>query len=177
MLRADSHAGGNAIGLKGGFSALHEIAGLVLLAALVAVPLIIRARRPSVEPSTLWSITGVAGVSVWMLLPLQLLVLAIITLAVAATAGALSAWLLPDTAEPGDLREACIRQGLLAGTVAGAAGALLLTNLSLFLFFMMVIGPPAGLVGGALGGAFAAMHPLKRGPDGARAWGLFVSGS
>jgi len=119
---------------------------------------------------------GLAGLAD-QLLPVYLGLLAIITLAVAATAGALSAWLLPDTAEPGDLREACIRQGLLAGTVAGAAGALLLTNLSLFLFFMMVIGPLAGLVGGALGGAFAAMHPLKRGPDGARAWGLFVSGS
>ena len=214
-----------------GFSSLREFGGLVMLAALVVVPLIIRARRPSVEASTLWSITGLAAVIVWATLPLQVLTVVyvagillatsrrsaigdaglvsgtitgvaaglivfglgtmrqpeelgilwlaympIITLLIAAPAGAISAWHLDGVEGQGALREARIRQGLLAGAVAGACCGLLVTNLAMMLFLALILGPPAGLVGGALGGAFADQHPLKR-RDGSRAAGLFVSSS
>jgi hypothetical protein len=51
---------------------------------------------------------------------------------------------------------------------------LVLTNFFAIAFFMMVLGPMLGAVGGALGGVVAADHPRK--PRPARSWaaGLFV---
>jgi hypothetical protein len=94
----------------------------------------------------------------------------------AAPAGAISAWQVDDQQDSGELREARIRQGLLAGTVAGASCGLVVTTFGMFMVLGMFLGPAAGLVGGALGGAFADQHPLKR-RDGSRATGLFVSSS
>ena len=89
-------------------------------------------------------------------------------------AGAAASWLRSGTEDPAALREARIRQGLLAGSVAGAMAGLVLTNFVAVAFFMMIIGPALGAVGGALGGAVAADHPRK--PRPARSWaaGLFV---
>ena len=101
----------------------------------------------------------------------------VLTFLLAVLAGVAAAWLLPGTGDPQELREARIRQGLLAGSVAGAACGLLLTNFFVVAVFMMVIGPLFGAAGGAVGGAVAADHP--RTPRPARSWaaGLFVSHS
>ena len=101
----------------------------------------------------------------------------VLTFLLAVLAGVAAAWLLPGTGDPQELREARIRQGLLAGSVAGAACGLLLTNFFVVAVFMMVIGPLFGAAGGAVGGAVAADHP--RMPRPARSWsaGLFVSHS
>ena len=101
----------------------------------------------------------------------------VLTFLLAVPAGVAAAWLLPGTGDPQELREARIRQGLLAGSVAGAACGLLLTNFFVVAVFMMVIGPLFGAAGGAVGGAVAADHP--RMPRPARSWsaGLFVSHS
>ena len=229
LVHSDRSAGpGGGIGY-GGVNWLRSIGGLVLVGLLVAIPLVLRARRPGVEASTLWSLTAVAGAVVWAILPLQVLaigyvaaillatsrrfalpsalilagavagvaaglidygftaipgdmgmgyfaIIPIVTVLTAAPAGALCGWLVPGTEKTVELREARIRQGLLAGTVAGACSGLLLTNLNLFFVFLMVIGPAAGLVGGALGGAFAAEHPLKPRREGSRVTGIFASG-
>jgi hypothetical protein len=97
-----------------------------------------------------------------------------LTFLFAALAGVPAAWLLPGTGDPQELREARIRQGLLAGSVAGAACGLLLTNLFVLAVFMMVIGPLVGAAGGAIGGLVVADHPPRSQP--ARSWaaGLFV---
>ena len=99
----------------------------------------------------------------------------VLTFLLAALAGVAAAWLLSGTGEPQELREARIRQGLLAGSVAGAACGLLLTNFFVVAVFMMVIGPLVGAAGGAFGGAVAADHPRRSRP--ARSWSacLFVS--
>jgi hypothetical protein len=99
----------------------------------------------------------------------------VLTFLLAALAGVAAAWLLPGTGDPQELREARIRQGLLAGSMAGAACGLLLTYFFVLAVFMMVMGPLAGAAGGALGGAVAADHPRR--PRPARSWsaGLFVS--
>ena len=99
----------------------------------------------------------------------------VLTFLLAALAGVPAAWLLPGTGDPQELREARIRQGLLAGSVAGAACGLLLTYFFVVAVFMMVIGPLFGAAGGALGTAVAADHPRR--PRPARSWsaGLFVS--
>jgi hypothetical protein len=101
----------------------------------------------------------------------------VLTFLLAALAGVAAAWLLPGTGDPQELREARIRQGLLAGSVTGAACGLLFTNFFVVAVFMMVIGPLFGAAGGAVGGAVAADHP--RMPRPARSWsaGLFVSHS
>jgi hypothetical protein len=96
----------------------------------------------------------------------------------AVPAGVAAAWLRSGNEDPAELREARIRQGLLAGSVSGAAAGLVLTDFVPIAVFMMVLGPLLGAAGGALGGAVAAYHPRK--PRPARSWaaGLFVrSGS
>jgi len=101
----------------------------------------------------------------------------VLTFLLAVLAGVAAAWLLSGTGDPQELREARIRQGLLAGSVAGAACGLLLTNFFVVAVFMMVIGPLFGAAGGMVGGAVAADHPRR--PRPARSWsaGLFVSHS
>jgi len=84
----------------------------------------------------------------------------VLTFLLAALAGVPAAWLLPGTGDPQELREARIRQGLLAGSVAGAACGLLLTYFFAVAVFMMVIGP----LFGALGAAVAADHPRRPRP-------------
>ena len=67
--------------------------------------------------------------------------LVFLTLLFAALAGVAAAWLPSGTGDSQELREARIRQGLLAGSVADAACGLLLTNFFVVAVFMMVIGP------------------------------------
>jgi hypothetical protein len=104
------------------------------------------------------------------------LFLGVITLLflLAALAGLAGAWLLPGTGDPQELRVARGREGLLAGSVAGAVCGLLAANFFVIAVVMMVIGPLAGAGGGAFGGFVAADHPLRSRP--ARSWaaGLFA---
>jgi len=112
---------------------------------------------------------------------LLLLIVMASTFLFAVPAGVAAAWLRSgneDNEDPVELREARIRQGLLAGTASGAVAGLVLTDFVAIAVFMMVLGPLLGAAGGALGGAVAADHPRK--PRPARSWaaGLFVrSGS
>jgi hypothetical protein len=105
---------------------------------------------------------------------LTLLVLLVTTVLSGALAGAAASWLRPGTGDPGELREARIRPGLLAGTASGAVAGLVLTNFFAIAVFMMVLGPLLGAAGGALGGAVAADHPRRLRPVRAWAAGLFV---
>ncbi len=91
----------------GGVNWLRTIGGLVPLGALVAVPLAVKARRPSVEASTLWSITGVAGVIVWVIVPLQVLAIGYIAAILLATSRRFA------------LTSAQLLAGAIAGVVAG----------------------------------------------------------
>jgi hypothetical protein len=105
---------------------------------------------------------------------LILLLLFVTTILSGALAGAAASWLRPGTGDPKELREARIRQGLLAGTASGAVAGLVLTNFVAIAVFMMVLGPMLGAVGGALGGMVAADHPRRPRPVRSWAAGLFV---
>ena len=112
-------------------------------------------------------ITGDIGSILFLIVLAAAFVLAI-------PAGLAASWLLPDTGDPKDLRDTRIRQGLIAGVVAGAACGVVLTYFSVVAMFMMVLGPMAGALAGVVGGAVAADHPRRPLPDGSRAAGLFV---
>ena len=224
VVRMDSHlrAGANI----GPFSLPREIAGLALLGALSAAP-VIRARWPHVDAESAWMIAGMVGVTALVVLPVQVLTIVYVAGILAATsrrspirtaslaagtitgvavgevicgiakftgdigtilglimlaaafvlaipAGLAASWLLPDTGDPKDLRDARIRQGLFAGAIAGAACGVVLTYLSVVAVFMMVLGPMAGALAGVIGGAIAADRPRRSLPDGSRGAGLFV---
>jgi hypothetical protein len=77
----------------------REIAAAVILAAGLAALRVVRARWPQVGADALWLSAGMTGVIVLVLLPAQ------------------------GTEVPAELREARIRQGLLAGSVGGALAA------------------------------------------------------
>jgi hypothetical protein len=105
---------------------------------------------------------------------LLIVVMMATTFLFAVSAGLAASWLRSGIEDPAELREARIRQGLLAGSVSGAAASLVLTDFVPIAVFMMVLGPLLGAAGGALGGAVGAYHP--RTPRPARSWaaGLFV---
>jgi len=105
---------------------------------------------------------------------LMFLLVVTTTFLLAAVAGAAAAWLLSGTGDPQELRMARDRQGMLAGTVAGAVCGLVLTNFIVVAVFMLVGGPLLGVAGGAAGGIAAADHPLRSLPVRSWAAGLFV---
>jgi hypothetical protein len=102
------------------------------------------------------------------------LVLLVTTVLSGTLAGAAAPWLRPGTGDPKELREARIRQGMLAGSASGAVAGLVLTDFVAIAVFMMVLGPLLGAAGGALGGAVAADHPRRLAPVRSWAAGLFV---
>jgi hypothetical protein len=230
VVRMDRDIGGGPHGAAP-FSLPREIAAAVLLGAALAAPPVLRARWPQLQAEVLWALSGITGVIVFVLVPVQVLAIVYVAGILAATsrrspvanaslaagamtglaaglaaaltvyelntpddryvdlillglfattfllatlAGAAASWLRSGTEDPAALREARIRQGLLAGSVAGAMAGLVLTNFVAVAFFMMILGPLLGAAGGALGGAVAADHPRK--PRPARSWaaGLFV---
>ena len=143
FVRIDSRSTVNSAIGTGTFSWLREIAGVVLIAALFVVPGMVRARWPRVEPSGLWSLTGLAGVVVLALAPFQLIAVLLVAGVYVLTSRA--SRVMPAT--------------LIAGTLAGLAAGGLMRELPLaiphqldswtgvlFLMPSMVL-LPAGLAG------------------------------
>ena len=183
--------------------AVWRAAGVVALAAFAVLPMqvltilyvagiLAATSRRSPLPSAalaIGTITGLAtGLIIYGVLAIPsdialtggivliiFLILAAIPFLVAAPAGIAAAWLLSGIEDPQELRARRVRQGLLAGATAGAAGGLLITVSAMGLGIMMIIGPLAGVAGGALGGAVAAAHPRKSLPGGSWAAGMFLS--
>jgi len=89
-------------------------------------------------------------------------------------AGAMAGRRLPDTGDLEELRNARARQGLLAGSFAGAVCGLVLTNFFVIAVFVMIIGPLLGVIAGAIGGLVVADHPSRSRPAHSWATGLFV---
>jgi hypothetical protein len=230
VVRMDNHLFLDPHG-PGPFSLPREIAALAAGGAALAALAVARARWPEADPSVLWAIAGMAGMVIFVVVPLQalaivyvagilaatsrrapvanaslaagtitglaaglatslafyeaagddsyaiLLLFGMITMLflLAALAGVAAAWRLSGIGVPLELRAARVRQGLLAGAVAGAVCGLLLTNFFILAGLVMLgIGPLAGLGGGALGGAIAADHPREARHDHSWAAGLFV---
>jgi hypothetical protein len=105
VVRMDSHlqVGANI----GPFSLLREIAGLALLGAISAVP-VIRARWPRVDGESAWMIAGAVGVAALVALPVQVLTIVYV-------AGILAA-----TSRRSPIRTASLAAGVITGVGAGA---------------------------------------------------------
>ena len=155
LVRADRSAGpGGGIGF-GGVNWLRAIGGLALLAMLVATPLIIRARRPSVEASTLWGLTGVAGAFVWAILPLQILAVGYVAAILLATSRRFA------------LPSALLVSAAIAGVIAALMMYALLSvgdELGWFFFYIL---PLIVLVTTAPAGAVCGwqVHGTERSPE------------
>jgi hypothetical protein len=229
VLRMDSHVGVGPHG-PGPFSLLREIATVVVLGVALAALAVVKTRWPDAKADAGWTIAWMAGVVIFLLVPLQELAvvyaagvlvatsrrspaanvsvaagtiaglaaslacglvihegvgndnyvlpvvfgLAATVFLLAAFAGIAAAWRLSDTTDLKDLRAAQVRQGVIAGTVAGAVCGLLLTDFFVAGVIFMVFGPLAGLGGGAIGAAIAADHPREARPGRIREAGLFV---
>jgi hypothetical protein len=143
LVISDGRAGRHGLG-DGSVNWLREIAGLVVLAALVGIPLLIMAIRPSVEASTLWGLTGVASTLVWVLLPVQMLAIAAIAVILLGTSRRFAIGTVP-------LVSGAIT-GVAAGLViygcTGLADAMGLWFIFLLLVFPIVIAVPAGAISG-----------------------------
>ncbi len=103
VVRMDSHLGPGPHG-PGPFSLPREIAAVVLLGAAPAARAVVQARWPDAEASTLWAFTGMAGVIVFALLPLQVLAIVYVAGILAATSR----------------RSPAANASLAAGAIAGA---------------------------------------------------------
>jgi hypothetical protein len=95
------------------------------------------------------------------------LIFLVAVLAAPAAAGLVAAWWTPRPDSPPGQRRARTLQGLAAGVVAGAAGALLITILDGQLLLLLGL-PLAGALLGSLGGTVGAARP--RNPRPGRSW-------
>jgi hypothetical protein len=111
VVRMDSHLG---LGPHepGPFSLPREIAAVVLLGAALTARAVGRARWPDAEPIALWAVPGMAGLLVFIAVPLQ-------ALAVVYLAGILAA-----TSRRSPAANASLAAGAIAGLAAGLAEAL-----------------------------------------------------
>jgi hypothetical protein len=111
VVRMDSHLG---VGphQPGPFSLLREIVALVLLAAALAVPAVVRARRPAADPSAPRYFAAIAGLLVFFAVPLQ-------ALAIVYVAGILAA-----TSRRSPLTNVSLTVGTITGLAAGLGTSL-----------------------------------------------------
>ena len=173
--------------------ALAAISALIMLAVLplqalsigyVAVILSVTSRRSAVTTMSLFAGTcaGLAsGFAIWAVLTAWgdggqgvVLIVAAMTALLAVPAGLVAAWAVPDAADREYLRVTRMRQGSLAGAVAGGVCGLVLTYFSVVAVFMMLVGPMLGAAAGVAAGALAAQYPIRPRLDDSWAAGLFV---
>jgi hypothetical protein len=141
IVRADRHAGINGVVGSGQFSWLRETAGLAVLIAAFAVPLVLKARRPLMEPAACWMTVVIIGFLAFVLVPMQAFAVGLAALVFAATSRrsavtvaswtvgliaslptAIAACTLPFVL--GDLFSAMVIVALVATGIGGCTGAL-----------------------------------------------------
>jgi uncharacterized membrane protein YeaQ/YmgE (transglycosylase-associated protein family) len=101
-----------------------------------------------------------------------LFVLVLVMLLAGGLAGLMAARLVTGNEPKEALRAARIRQGTLAGAVAGVIGGLVPTSIFLILGALLILGPLFGLIGGAVGASITADRR-----DHSLSAGLYVSSS
>ena len=117
LVRMDSHVGGGPHGASP-FSLPREITGLVLAGGALATLAVVKARWPDADPAVPWCVAGIAGMLVFIAVPLQELVIIYVAAVLAATS------------RRSPLANASLAAGTLAGVVTGLAATLAIYELS-----------------------------------------------
>jgi hypothetical protein len=166
-----------------GVAALFIIPIQTLIVGCVALVLVATSQRSPVTPRT-WTAGLVAGLPAALAgstipfgfenLYSLLFVLVLVMILAGGLAGLMAARLVTGNGdEPKEaLHAERMRQGKLAGVVAGAIGGLVPTSIFLFLGGLLVLGPLFGLIGGAVGASIMADRR-----DRSLSAGVFVSSS
>jgi hypothetical protein len=141
IVRVDRQAGVNGAVGSGQFSWPREAAGLAILIAAIAAPLIVRARRPRTSPEAYWVILTIIGLAALFVAPIQAFGVGSAAIVLAATSRR-----SPATA-------ATWTTGLVASLPTAAAACVLpfaLGNLFTAVFIVAVVAAAAGAGAGAV---------------------------
>jgi hypothetical protein len=157
VVHVDRQAGINGVVGSGHFSWLRETAGLAVLSAGIAAPLVLRARRPLAAPEAGWLIVGIAGVAALVVVPLQ-------AFAVGTTAVVLAA-----TSRRSPIASASWTTGLIASVPVAAAACLLPFALGNLYNAMFIVALVAAVIGGGAGTVAARLVTVAGNPGELRA--------
>lgn len=153
IVRVDRHAGINGVVGSGQFSWLRETAGLAVLIAAFAVPLVLKARRPLIEPAACWLIVVIIGFVAFILVPMQAFAVGLAALVFAATsrrsAVTVASWTI----------------GLIASLPTAIAACTLPFVLGNLLSAMVIVALVAAVIGGCAGALAAGLVPEAGSPD------------
>jgi hypothetical protein len=157
ILHIDRYAGINGVVGSGQTSWLREAAGLAILIAGIATPLVLRARRPITKPVTYCVIVAAAGIVALGIVPMQAFVVG------------LAAVILAATSRRSPITVATWTTGLVA-SLPTAASAIVLPFSFGNLYTAMLIVPLVAIAIGGCAGAVAARLVTEAGnPDELRA--------
>jgi hypothetical protein len=147
IVRVDRHAGVNGAVGSGQFSWLREAAGLAILVAAIAVPLMLKARRPRTMPEIYVVIVTIIGLPALLVAPIQ------------AFAVGCAALILAATARRSPVSAATWTTGLIASLPTAAAACVLpfsTGNLFTAVFIVAVVAGAAGCGAGAVAARLVA---------------------
>lgn len=160
IVHIDRHSGINQVVGSGHFSWLREAAGLVILVAGFAAPVVLKARRPLAGPEAHGVIAMVAvaaGFAALMVVPLQ------------AFGVILAAGLLAVTSRRSPVTAATWTTGLIASLPTAAAACVLPFSMGNLYSAMLVVALVAGVAGGGAGAVGARLVTEAGNPDELRA--------
>ena len=157
IVHVDRHAGIHGVVGSGQFSWLRETAGLAILIAGIAVPLVLRARRPPIEPGVYCLIVATAGFAALIVVPIQ------------AIAVGFAAVILAATSRRSPVTVATWTTGLIAGVPTAAAACVLPFSLGNLYSAIFIVALIATTIGGSAGAVAARLVTEARNPDELRA--------
>lgn len=152
IVRTDRHAGINGAVGSGQFNWLREVAGLAILIAAIAVPLVLKARRPNTTPEVYFLIV-LAVVLAFVVVPIQ------------AFAVGSAAIVLAATSRRSPVTAATWATGLIASLPTAAAACVLPFSLGNLYGAVFVAAIVAAAMGGGAGAMAARLVAETGNPD------------
>jgi hypothetical protein len=157
IVHVDRRAGLNGVVGSGQFSWLREAAGLAILIAGIAAPLVLKARRPLIKAEAHWVIVTIAGMAALVIAPIQAFVVSFVAVILAATARR-----SPVTATTWTT-------GLIASLPTAAAACVLPFSLGNLYSAVFIVALVATATGGCAGAVAARLVTEAGNPDELRA--------
>jgi hypothetical protein len=157
IVRADRQAGFNGAVGTGQLSWPREAAGLAILVAAIAAPLILRARRPRTSPETYVVILTILGMAALFVAPIQ------------AFAVGCAAMVLAATSRRSPVTAATWTTGLIASLPTAAAACVLPFTIGKLFTAVFIVAVVAAAAGGGAGAVAARLVIGTGNPDELRA--------